>query len=349
MSEIKLRMAARCEAAGRPYNEDNFQLTDNLDGDQWEFMTDKEITLSEKGALLVVCDGMGGMNAGEKASEQAVNTIKERFATANLTSQVMASHDTIMQYIEQAITAADSAIKETGSQNKEFEGMGSTIVLAWIVQNHVYVGWCGDSRAYRFNPASGMEQLSHDHSYVQELVDSGKLSKELAFDHPNSNIITRSLGDSRQPAQPDVVGFPLNNGDVILLCSDGLSGVLRDSEIESILLNSSDTMENCRDTLWTESEKSGWTDNVTIALCQIISGVENTESKVIETLPEENTQEIAGATKVNKRKTKGCLITLIVLLLLGIAFEVGYYFAKGDWWIPEFIQLQIKNDETITN
>ena len=74
---IKISMTARCEAAGRQNNEDNFQLADNLDGDQWGFITDKEVTLSEKGALMVICDGMGGMNAGETASDIAVKTIKE--------------------------------------------------------------------------------------------------------------------------------------------------------------------------------------------------------------------------------------------------------------------------------
>ena len=340
MNEIKFTMAARCEAAGRHYNEDNFQLTDNLANDQWEFMTGKEVTLGEKGALLVVCDGMGGMNAGEIASELAVKTIKEQFASANITPQVMASHITIMQYIEQAIVACDSVIKVTGRQHKEFEGMGSTIVLVWIVNHHLYVGWCGDSRAYRFNPATGLEQLSHDHSYVQDLVDSGKLSKELAFDHPNSNIITRSLGDCRQPAQPDVKYFPLNNCDIILLCSDGLSGVLRDVEIESILSNNADSMENCRDTLWTESEENGWTDNVTIALCRIISGAEKKESKVSEMLPEENPQEIACTMKVNKRKPKAFLFIFIVLLLSGIAFEIWYFYTHGTWWIPDFNQLR---------
>jgi serine/threonine protein phosphatase PrpC len=358
MSEIKFTMAARCEAAGRPYNEDNFQLTDNLTADHWGFMTDREMTLSDKGALMVVCDGMGGMNAGEIASDLAVRTIKERFASANLTAQVTASSATVMHCVEQAIIAADHAIKQSGKRYREYAGMGSTVVLAWIIHNNVYVGWCGDSRCYRFNPATGLEQLSRDHSYVQELVDSGKLSKELAFDHPDNNIITRSLGDVRQEAQPDVKCFPLNNGDIILLCSDGLSGVLRDSEIESILLNNSRTMENCRNALWNESEKNGWTDNVTIALCQILSGVETPAAAAADAaadpadpaaaavVAEENTQEAVCSTKVNKRKPKALLIILILLFLSAAAFEAWRYYTTGAWWIPEFIQeLGIRNYE----
>ena len=323
---IRFTMAARCEAAGRQNNEDNFQLTDNLAGSEWGFVTDKEVTLSEKGALLVVCDGMGGMSAGATASRIAVKTIKKCFAADRLTPEVMASRSSRLLYIEQAIIAADNKIKEDGNHNSEHKGMGSTIVLAWIVEEYVYIGWCGDSRAYRFNHVSGLERLSHDHSYVQELVDSGKLSQELAFEHPDNNIITRSLGDNRQIVQPDVNCFPLNNGDVILLCSDGLSGVLRDNEIESILLNHSDTMENCRNALWKKSEETGWTDNVTIALCRIVSGIEAKTG--MSTLVDGSSQTV-----IKKRKPMRILIALIALLLfLGIAFEAGHFIIKKSWW-----------------
>ena len=330
MSEIKFTMAARCEAAGRSNNEDNFQLTDNLAGYQWSFLANKERMLGEKGALLVVCDGMGGMNAGEIASDIAVNTIKEWFAADRLTPQVTATPETIKQYIKNAIVAADNKIKEAGEQYNEQKGMGSTIVLAWIIGENVHVGWCGDSRAYRFNPASGLERLSHDHSFVQELVDSGQLSEEFAFDHPDCNIITRSLGDPRSEAQPDVISYPLYNDDIILLCSDGLSGVLRDSEMESIMNENAGTVDDCRKALWAASEKAGWTDNVTIALVQIISG-----GIAVSKIPDLPT-EISVITAKKKRKARGLIIAVIVLLL-GIAFEVGYYTIKGKWWLPDFV------------
>ena len=266
-------MAAWCAAAGRDYNEDNFLLKDNLSSPEWGCIkTDEVVSLDGKGALLVICDGMGGLNAGEVASELAVKTIQEQYAAELLTPQIMATPKTMMDYIEKTIIAADEKIKEDGKRNRKHEGMGTTIVLAWIVGKSIFVGWCGDSRAYRFNPTFGLEQLSRDHSYVQELVDDGKLTAELAFDHPNSNIVTRSLGDFGKKAQPDTAYFQLYDGDVILLCSDGLNGVLRDVEIRNIIAKHSDTMENCRKALWSESEKAGWTDNVTMTLCQILSG-----------------------------------------------------------------------------
>jgi len=322
-------MAARCEAAGRSNNEDNFQLTDDLAGGNWGFITDKEILLGEKGALLVVCDGMGGMNAGATASDIAVNTIKEYFSSDRLTPQVTATSESIETYIKNAIIAADSKIKECGQLNSECEGMGSTIVLAWIVGENIHVGWCGDSRAYRFNPAFGLERLTRDHSFVQELVDSGKLSEGLAFDHPDNNIITRSLGDTRSVAKPDVKSFSLCNDDVILLCSDGLCGVLRDSEIESVIAENSDSMENCRKALWTASEKAGWTDNVTVALCRIISGAITVKKPEPESLPQGN-----AVTETKKLKPKK-LIFILVLLLIAAAFEAGHFIIKGSWWMPD--------------
>lgn len=268
-NKILFRMAARCEAAGRPNNEDNYQLDSDLSDNTWGFTADEEISLGDKGSLLVVCDGMGGMNAGEVASAIAVKTIKEYFAADKLTDSVLSNP---CKYLHSAIVAADAAIKEHSKANPDTEGMGSTVVMAWLLGQKVYVGWCGDSRCYRYNPQLGLERLSHDHSYVQELVDAGKLTEELAFDHPNNNIITRSLGDPRGAAQPDCKEFDLYNQDIILLCSDGLCGTLRDNEIAELIKQHQTSMQECRDALWDADEAAGWTDNTTIALAQIISG-----------------------------------------------------------------------------
>ena len=270
--DIRFRIAARCEAAGRPNNEDNYQICDDLQAQHWGFTANAELQLSDKGSLLVVCDGMGGMNAGEVASAIAVDTIKQCFSLDRLTDAVTASSSNIRAFIVDAIQAADAAIKTDGANNPDHQGMGSTIVLAWLLGDKVYIGWCGDSRIYRYNPINGFERLSHDHSYVQELVDAGKLTEELAFDHPNNNIITRSLGDPNGVARPDTAEFPLFNDDILLLCSDGLCGTLRDNEIQQIIANNQTSMTQCRDVLWHEDEKAGWHDNVTIVLAQILSG-----------------------------------------------------------------------------
>lgn len=316
-SLIKIRIAARCEAAGRPNNEDNYIISSNLTQSQWGFEADKEIDLSPRGTLLVVCDGMGGMNAGEVASEIAVQTIKDAFSGDKLTDEICKSPDSIKHFIEKAIIDADTAIKKEGNVNAEHKGMGSTIVLAWFINGKVYVGWCGDSRAYCYNPINGLQQLSHDHSYVQELVDAGKITTDLAFNHPNSNVITRSLGDPNGVVRPDVKEFELHNNDIILLCSDGLCGYVRDADIEATIKEHQTAMVECRDALWDAAEKAPWGDNVTIELLQVISGATiATKPKGSDTAKEKTT------------KTKGlklAIVTLSVLLALTIGFIVGMF------------------------
>lgn len=268
-NSLKISLAARCEAAGRSENEDNFQVAEDLSVSNVTFTTDKVLPIGNKGTLLLVCDGMGGMNAGEVAAAIGVETIKSMFSSNMLTDDVMCDDNSVAAYIRKAIAAADSKIKQEASADSAKQGMGCTVVLAWVLRNKVYVGWCGDSRAYRYNPACGLEQLSHDHSYVQDLVDAGRLSPDLAFDYPNKNIITRSLGDPRGAARPDVRVYELNDGDVILLCSDGLSDALRDSQIEASLQRGGASVSACRDALWEDSYRAGWHDNVTIVLARV--------------------------------------------------------------------------------
>ena len=341
MKENKLifRMAARCEAAGRPNNEDNYQVSDNLAESHWGFMADAEVSLGDKGALLVVCDGMGGMNAGEVASAIAVATIKEWFAAEKLTDQVTANAQSIQKYIVEAIQAADAAIKQEGKDNPEHEGMGSTIVLAWLLGQKVYVGWCGDSRAYRYNPKSGLARLSHDHSYVQELVDAGKLTEELAFDHPNNNIITRSLGDPRGKAKPDTKEYDLCNEDIILLCSDGLCGCLRDNEIEDVITSNQTSMQTLRDALWQADEAAGWHDNVTVALAQVLSG-----GAIAKIEAAANTASISDSkAKLIREKRNWKIIAGCLALLLLAGGALGWYCHKHSTSTPN--EQEIPADE----
>lgn len=310
--KLIFRMAARCEAAGRPNNEDNYQVSDNLTDNHWGFTADKEIALGDKGSLLVVCDGMGGMNAGEVASAIAVATIKEWFDKDKLTDAILESSESIQRYLVDAIQAADAAIKADGKANIEHEGMGSTIVMAWLLGQKVYVGWCGDSRAYRYNPKSGLMRLSHDHSYVQELVDADKLTEDLAFDHPNNNIITRSLGDPRGKAQPDTKEYDLCDEDIILLCSDGLCGCLRDNEIEDVVRQHQTSMQECRDALWEADEAAGWHDNVTIVLAQVISGGVVATDATAHAAISDSKAELIRKNRRLKRIAGGLLVIILI-------------------------------------
>jgi serine/threonine protein phosphatase PrpC len=241
----------RTEAAGRSTNEDNGCI----------------LNLKENGLLMCVCDGMGGTAAGEIASSIAVNAVKERFSQM---PQNALQEPT--KYLEQSVVCADYAIKLYSEKHLETMGMGSTIVLAWILNGEVFLAWCGDSRAYRYNSSLGLERLTHDHSLVQTWVDNGTITEKEAFNHPQSNIITRSLGNPESEAQPENAIFSLYNGDVIMLCSDGLWGTLRDDEIEQLLEKSDGEIGQIEETLWQNSKNVGWHDNVTTAITKIIRG-----------------------------------------------------------------------------
>ena len=290
--KIIFRMVAYTDAAGkstigapRSGNEDNFYFLYDVSSGSTKGKPDVDMQMSAYGLLMVVADGMGGMNAGEVASQIAVNTVEEYFAQGKISLDTAASADKRRKYLEQVIIEADERIKKDSKQNKEHEGMGSTIILAWIVGKELTLSWCGDSRAYRYNPATGIELLSKDHSYVQELVDKGLIRYEDTFDHPQGNIVTRSLGDMSRKAQPESRQYEVYDNDIIMLCSDGLSGVLRDRKtydmdgdliagdnLEDIIAENHSSLTECREALWDAAANADWYDNVTAVLCEIRSG-----------------------------------------------------------------------------
>ena len=323
MGEIKFRMAALTNVGRiRTNNEDNFLVDSDLSDDKCFFTQNEQKDLGGKGALLVVADGMGGMNAGEVASRLAVETIQEYFSAERLTAEVIRDRQSVERYMKMTIVAADQAIKERSRKDASTSGMGTTVVMAWLLKGQVYVAWCGDSRAYAWHQETGLRQLSKDHSYVQELVDNGKLDAENAFDHPDSNIITRSLGDPRKTAEPDFRAEELYEGEVILLCSDGLCGMIRDREIEAVVRNNPEDMKVCGEALIEAALQAGGHDNVTVTLCRIVSGGK------IPVAPDVNTEK-KGEILNPLRKNKKILEYLLGgILMLGLGIGIGYYFSR---------------------
>lgn len=221
----------------------------------------------EYGALLSVADGMGGANAGEVASAIAIKTIKETFVPEQL--KAVAKDDSAYTlFMETVVKEANSNIKNHGMAYESTRGMGTTIVMAWIVNDKAYVCWCGDSRCYVFNCQEGLIQLSKDHSLVQELVDKGQLTRELMHAHPLSNIITRCLGDVSHPF-PDTAIYQLHDGDIIMLCSDGLCGICPDDMIHETMAKYQEHLIECKDQLIATALSAGGLDNVTVALAKV--------------------------------------------------------------------------------
>jgi len=356
--KIIFRLTAFSAAAGKynpdaplDGNEDNFYVDDDLNDDiLGRFQTDENIAMSDCGCLMVVADGMGGMNAGEVASELAIETVKDYFAPGKITPKLAESPVERRKYLEFVIKEADRRIKTDAKENPAHEGMGSTIILAWIVGDKMTLSWCGDSRAYRYNPLNGLEPLSRDHSYVQELVNQGALKYEDTFEHPQGNIVTRSLGDPNNAAKPETRQFDIYNEDIILLCSDGLSGVLRDRKtkdhngeyypgenIEDIIAAHTSSMTECRDALLDAAEKADWYDNVTVLLCQIESGAGKASKS--ELVPLENLTDNTNAKGVKSLKIRRALGAGGVLVLVAVLC-VGFFYLgvqKGEQNIQDKI------------
>lgn len=327
MSQIHFRLAAFTDAAGRLNmdaprhgNEDNMYVNAMLGSPVEEsyFQLDKDTPTTEYGCILVVADGMGGMNAGEVASEIAVQTVREAFSPEQMKEPFATDSSAREKYLKHVVDVADSAIKEHASGHPECEGMGSTITLLWLCGKEATIAWCGDSRVYLFREPDGLKQISKDHSYVQELVDDGKITEEDAFNHPYNNVITRSLGDTSKKAVADAYTLPVFKGDIFLLNSDGLSGVLHDVEMGDIIRNNRQSMNACRIALWEAAEKAEWHDNVTAILCEIIDGPEYVQETPVATLPP---MEKPNSHRMERIWPAIALIALVPACLLWISLK----------------------------
>jgi protein phosphatase len=226
---------------------------------------------SAYGTVLAVADGMGGENAGEVASSLAMSAVREFFL--NHLPPVLPLNPLSLRkmssVVKDCILYADSRIKEHARINAETQGMGTTVVLAWILGNNLYISWCGDSRAYIFRKGKVIHMLTYDHNLLQELLEEDSVSTSEVLGHPAHNILTRYIGDTHTVPRPDFNGTFLLKGDVILLCSDGLNGMLPDSDIENIVVNNPDIVL-CKDELIKAANLSGGFDNVTVVLAKRI-------------------------------------------------------------------------------
>lgn len=302
---MQIKFAAKTDVGiVRTNNEDNFQVASDLASGKMQWVNNEVVELGDKGALLVVADGMGGMNAGEVASELAIQTIREHFSSDRLTDAVTKDRFSIEKHMNEAIVAADAKIKAEAKCRPETRGMGTTIVIGWIYGSKLYISWCGDSRAYVFNPAAGLHQISKDHSYVQSLVDKGAISREDAFDFPESNIITRCLSDSTTKAVPESLLHPydLCDGDIVMLCTDGLNGMLRDPEMEAIIRADGDDLDRMADDLIKGACDAEGSDNITICLC-LVTGMGRTCNPKAFDEYEERLNGRKGASAINRMDT----------------------------------------------
>jgi protein phosphatase len=213
----------------------------------------------DKVQIFIVADGMGGYKGGEVASKLAVETSKN-YIINNIDS-VENDREKILNLLKSAIEYANLVVYEKAKEVPELENMGTTIDVCLIIQNKVYIGHVGDSRVYR-KRKEFFRRLTTDHSYVQKLVSDGTITKEEAYNHPKKNMLIKALGCSSY-VEPDVSVKGFLKDDVLLMCSDGLTNMLRDEEIVKII--NENPNEACN-RLVEEANRKGGLDNITAVI-----------------------------------------------------------------------------------
>lgn len=209
--------------------------------------------------LLMVADGMGGHNAGEVASKIAVKSITD-YLKANIKNT---DGEAIVEAIQKAIQKANNDIYHESIQNENFSGMGTTVTCAIVKSGVIYIGHVGDSRAYILKGGK-LKKITSDHSLVAELVKNGTITEAEAMHHPQKNIITRALGIEEQ-VDIDIEKIPAASEDVFLLCTDGLTNMLEDPEIEGILNNIKSPGAAAKKLIDMANDAGGY-DNITVVI-----------------------------------------------------------------------------------
>lgn len=211
----------------------------------------------------LVCDGMGGANGGNVASQTAVRVISENLYKGirpNLTL------NSVKNLLEGSVAAANTEVYRQSLESEELKGMGTTMVCAFVLGETVCISNIGDSRAYLFDGET-LQRLTVDHSIVQEMLENGEISELEAKNHPRKNLITRAIGISQSIAD-DYFEYDIKKGQKLLLCTDGLTNHLENFEITAILSETSDeeqTIEN----LITLAKENGGSDNITVILISL--------------------------------------------------------------------------------
>jgi PPM family protein phosphatase len=211
--------------------------------------------------LAIVADGMGGHRAGDVASEMTISQLKREWEAAN----GIRTADEAETWLKEQITSVNSMLLDHAMNHSECDGMGTTIVAAISTNRFVTIANIGDSRCYLLNE-SGFKQVTEDHSLVNELVRSGQISREDAEHHPRKNVLLRALG-TEKTVEMDIKTIIFEEGDILLLCSDGLSNKVSEQEMMGIL-QSERSLERKAGTFISRANENGGEDNITLVIVE---------------------------------------------------------------------------------
>lgn len=212
------------------------------------------------GCLALVADGMGGHSSGEIASKMAADIIARNYFDAN---------HAVLNSLNRAFEKANKTIFQKADRNPALKGMGTTCTAVILLNDQIYLGHVGDSRAYLFK-GDKLIQLSNDHTYVQHLLDTGKISQEESLSHPQRNVITRAMGTAPK-LQADFSRHALSfeQGDKLLICSDGLYEYIKSEELKEIL--SAENLNESAQSLINLAKQRGGHDNISVLIAETFS------------------------------------------------------------------------------
>ena len=272
----------------------------------------------------IVSDGIGGHQAGEIASEMVVETVSQAVAVSSANNPIQTLRESIMRASQEILVQAES--------DEERKGMGATCACALVIGDRLYIAYVGDSRIYLLRNGA-IHQISIDHTWVQEAIDAGVIEPDQGKDHPNAHVIRRYLG-SKQPVEPDTrlrmaadednarsesnQGLPLRPKDQIVLCSDGLTDLVKDNEILARL--QSQEQDKAIEELVKLANQRGGHDNITLVVL-----------RVPETLPDATQPISLPPISVKKKRPAwvAFLIGILVLAAIAILLGAGYLFFQG--------------------
>ena len=253
-------------------------MTGKTDTGRMRAKNEDNIAMVPEAGLAVVADGMGGHQAGEVASKLAVDVIAHHMieAFSNQAQPGNSAYET--KALADAIQQANRAIYDQAHQQSEYAGMGSTVVVAVFNGDKLYVGHVGDSRLYRFRNGL-LEQITQDHSVVQELVSRGLATAEEARLSVSKNLVTRALGVDAEVV-PDISEESLQDDDIYLLCSDGLNDVLADGDIEMMLMEHRRQIDSAVDYMINTANERGGPDNISVILVRTGKGFARNQTEL---------------------------------------------------------------------
>jgi len=268
--------------------------------------------------LFVVADGMGGASAGEVASRAAV----EEFARG------LPSGDDPEQQLAAVVARANQRINREAAADERRKGMGTTVTAALVGDGTVSIAHVGDSRAYLIR-GDALAQLTRDHTLVDELVRQGQLTEAEAAEHPQRSIITRALGPEPH-VQIDTLTQEVEDGDVLLLCSDGLTGMVDDPTLTTTV-SEADSLSEAAKNLIAKANAAGGRDNITVLLLRISTGSAGRGSA----LPGANKTQVGGAAAepTGKKSRRGLATAVVISALLALVAGAGWEASRSVFFL----------------